>query len=88
MDFPSVAPAVDRMRRSFLGDERTAPLSATIQLTRHEAREGATVPLEVPVSATCREGLSLSAAGAARRGLSGASAATAAGQSCAIITCT
>jgi DnaJ-class molecular chaperone len=55
VDFPSVAPAVDRMRRSFLDDERTAALSATIQLTPHEAREGATVPLEVPVSATCRE---------------------------------
>jgi hypothetical protein len=38
VDFPSVAPAVDRMRRSFLDEERTAPLSATIQLTARGAR--------------------------------------------------
>jgi hypothetical protein len=54
VDFPSVAPAVERIRRSFLNDERAASLSATIQLTPHEARAGATVPLEVPVSSTCR----------------------------------
>jgi hypothetical protein len=54
VDFPSMAPAIERMRRSFLNDERTAALSATIQLTAHEAREGALIPLEVPVSATCR----------------------------------
>jgi hypothetical protein len=53
IDFPSVAPAVDRIRRSFLGDERTAALRATIQLSPREAREGATVPLVVPVSCTC-----------------------------------
>ncbi|MGH9257432.1 MAG: hypothetical protein ACRD3C_22960 [Vicinamibacterales bacterium] len=55
VDFPSVASAVERMRRSFLGDERAAALNATIQLTAHEARQGATVPLDVPVSCTCRE---------------------------------
>lgn len=53
IDFPSVAPAVDRMRRSFLADERAAALSATIQLSPREAREGATVPLVVPVPCTC-----------------------------------
>ncbi|HEY5618850.1 MAG TPA: hypothetical protein VIK60_12985 [Vicinamibacterales bacterium] len=55
VDFPSVAPAVERIRRSFLDDERAASLNATIQLTPHEARLGAMVPLEVPVSCTCRE---------------------------------
>jgi hypothetical protein len=54
VDFPSVAPAVDRIRRSFLADDRTAPLGAAIELSRREAREGATLPLEVPVRCTCR----------------------------------
>ena len=53
IDFPSVAPAVDRIRRSFLAEERAAALSATIQLSPREAREGATVPLVVPVPCTC-----------------------------------
>jgi len=53
IDFPSVAPAVDRIRRSFLAGERAAALSATIQLSPREAREGATVPLVVPVPCTC-----------------------------------
>jgi len=52
IDFPSVIPAVDRIRRSFLADEHAA-LSATIRLSIREAREGATVPLAVPVSCTC-----------------------------------
>lgn len=54
VDFPSVAPAVERIRRAFLADERAGSLSATIQLSAREAREGATVPLEVPVQCTCR----------------------------------
>lgn len=54
IDFPSVAPAVDRIRRSFLAEERTAAaLSATIQLSPREAKQGATVPLVVPVPCTC-----------------------------------
>ncbi len=53
IDFPSVAPAVDRMRSAFLADERAAALSAAIRLSRHEARDGATVPIEVPVRCTC-----------------------------------
>ena len=53
VDFPSVAPAVDRIRTAFLADERVASLSAAIHLTTREAREGATVPLEVPVRCTC-----------------------------------
>jgi hypothetical protein len=53
IDFPSMAPAVDRIRQSFLAGERTAPLSATIQVSPREARNGATVPLVVPVPGTC-----------------------------------
>ena len=55
VDFPSVAAAVERIRRSFLHDEQAAALSATIQLTAREARHGTMVPLDVPVSFTCRE---------------------------------
>ena len=53
VDFPSVAPAVDRIRRAFLAEERPATVSAAIQLSRRDAAMGATVPLEVPVRCTC-----------------------------------
>ena len=55
VDFPSVASAVDRMRRAFLADERGTSLTAAIRLSPREARVGATVPLEVPVRCTCRD---------------------------------
>jgi len=55
VDFPSVAPAVDRMRTAFLADERATSLTAVIRLSVREAREGSTVPLEVPVRCTCRD---------------------------------
>jgi hypothetical protein len=55
IDFPSVAPAVDRIRRAFLADEPRAALTAAVQLSRREAREGAMVPLEVPVPCTCHD---------------------------------
>ncbi len=55
VDFPSVAPAVDRMRNAFLADERAAALSAAIRLSHREARNGAMVPLEVPVRCTCHD---------------------------------
>ena len=54
VDFPSVAPAVDRMRSAFLEEERSAAaMSAAIRLSVREARHGAMVPLEVPVRCTC-----------------------------------
>ena len=53
IDFPSVAPAVDRIRRAFLADEHPVTLSTAIQLTPREATAGATVPLELPVRCTC-----------------------------------
>jgi hypothetical protein len=55
IDFPSVAHAVDRIRSAFLADERAASLSAAIRLSANEARNGAMVPLEVPVRCTCHE---------------------------------
>jgi hypothetical protein len=53
IDFPSVAPAVDRIRRAFLADERPVTFSASIELTAREAFTGITVPLDVPVRCTC-----------------------------------
>lgn len=53
IDFPSVAPAVERMRRAFVADERAALLSAAIQIDRRDALLGTTIPLDVPVRATC-----------------------------------
>jgi hypothetical protein len=55
IDFPSVAPALDRIRRAFLSDESPRPLITAIQLTVHNALEGTTVPLSVPVRQTCPE---------------------------------
>ena len=54
IDFPSVAPALDRIRHAFLAEDRTAALHATIHLSPVEAACGATVPIEVPVRCTCR----------------------------------
>ncbi len=55
IDFPSVAPVVDRMRDAFFGDlERDIVLAADLQLTAEDAWRGLVMPLEVPVRATCR----------------------------------
>lgn len=54
VDFPSVAGAVDRIRRAFLAEERPAPETAVIRLSRHEAWRGVVAPLEVPLVCTCR----------------------------------
>lgn len=54
IDFPSVAPAVERMRRPFVEAERRTPLSARISLSARQAIDGVTVPLDVPVRSTCR----------------------------------
>lgn len=55
VDFPSVAPVVDRVRSGFLVGERPAAVRAVIQLSPREACEGATLPLDVPVRCTCRD---------------------------------
>jgi hypothetical protein len=52
IDFPSIPPAVDRIRAGFTGEE-SEPLAAEITLSRREADQGATVPLDVPVRAAC-----------------------------------
>ena len=54
VDFPSVAPAVERMRHEFGVDEHAKTLTAALEISPREAIEGATVPLAVPVRITCR----------------------------------
>jgi len=53
IDFPSVALAVDRIRRGFLVDEPPPRWQMTLRVTANEARRGVTTPLEVPVRLTC-----------------------------------
>lgn len=53
IDFPSPSRAIDRMRHAFVAGERAA-IAAELRLSAREAREGAVVPLGVPVQCTCR----------------------------------
>ena len=53
VDFPSVAPAIDRVRSAFLGNERAEAYHATLRLTTGEAQDGVTRPLDVPVRCVC-----------------------------------
>jgi hypothetical protein len=55
IDFPSVAPAVDRMRSAFVAEEHAKTLTAALQISPREAVEGSTVPLDVPLRCTCRK---------------------------------
>jgi hypothetical protein len=54
IDFPSVAPAIERMRSAFVADEHAKTLTAALEISPREAIEGATLPLHVPVRCTCR----------------------------------
>ena len=53
IDFPSVATVLDRMRHAFFGAGPVVSLSAEIVLTAREAFAGVTVPLDIPLRATC-----------------------------------
>ena len=54
IDFPAIGAVVDRMRASLLGAEREpADRCAAISISRREALDGATVPIELPVRRTC-----------------------------------
>jgi DnaJ-class molecular chaperone len=55
IDFPSISEVVDRIRQAFLGAEEAVDdaLSAEILVSRREAVDGVTVPLDVPVRSTC-----------------------------------
>ena len=54
IDFPSPARAIDRMRHAFTGEERGRALPADLRVSWREARDGAVLPLDVPVRCTCR----------------------------------
>jgi hypothetical protein len=54
VDFPSIVPAVERIRTAFLADDRPAPLGADLRLSARDAVEGTTLPVPVPVRCTCR----------------------------------
>ena len=54
IDFPSMAPAVDRIRSAFVAGERSTPLITALHLSPYEAKRGATRPLDVPVCCVCR----------------------------------
>jgi len=54
IDFPSVAPAVEKMRSAFVDRDHGLPLAASISLSARQASDGVTVPLSVPVRTTCR----------------------------------
>lgn len=54
IDFPSIAPAVDRVRETFLsGDDAHAALAAEVALTSRQASDGAIVPLELDLRGLC-----------------------------------
>ena len=54
VDFPSVAPLVQRERDAFLGAAvEPDALKTEVWLSFRDAARGAVVPLEVPLSATC-----------------------------------
>src|SRR5579864_2112107 len=52
IDFPSVRPAVERMRDAFLGARDADVLFAAVSLSPREAFDGHRVPLRIPVRVT------------------------------------
>lgn len=58
IDFPSVEPAVERMRESFLGERAGIDVDVVLRrevaVSRREAWDGLVVPIEVPIHALCR----------------------------------
>jgi hypothetical protein len=56
IDFPSVGRLVDRVRDAFLGDDgrEAETVRHEVRLSDREARRGTIVPLELPISGTCR----------------------------------
>jgi len=54
IDFPSVAPAVEKMRHAFVERDRGMPMCARVNLSQRQATAGVKLPLDVPVRTTCR----------------------------------
>jgi hypothetical protein len=54
IDFPSIWPAVERMREMFAAsDEHLAALSTQVTITPRQASDGAIVPLELGLNGLC-----------------------------------
>jgi DnaJ-class molecular chaperone len=53
IDFPSVRPAVERMRDAFLGEPDGDVVCAEVSLSPRDAIDGRVVPLQLPVRVTC-----------------------------------
>lgn len=54
IDFPSVDHLMARVRDAFLGEPADADtLTTEVSLSRHDARHGVVLPLEVPLRGTC-----------------------------------
>ncbi len=53
IDFPSIAPAVERIRASMVREDAELPLRAEVTISPREAIDGVTLPLEVPVRSAC-----------------------------------
>lgn len=53
IDFPSIPPAMERIRLAFAEEEPREPLKAELRLSVREAFDGVTVPLDVPVRSAC-----------------------------------
>ena len=55
IDFPSVEPAVERMRDAFLGEHPDDDVLRTeLLVSPHEAWDGLVVPIDVPIRGLCR----------------------------------
>ena len=56
IDFPSVAGAVERMRRPFETDGAGRdPLAVDVSVSHKQALEGATLSVDAPIRCTCRD---------------------------------
>jgi hypothetical protein len=53
IDFPSMGAVVERMRDELVGSEEVTPHNAAISVSRRDAYSGVTVPIDVPLRATC-----------------------------------
>ena len=53
IDFPSIAPAVDRVRETFMDGEEPASVVKAVTLTLRQASSGAIVPIELGLQKLC-----------------------------------
>ena len=54
IDFPSVATTVERMQSAFVEEMLGPVLQARICLSPRQALDGAVIPIDIPISLTCR----------------------------------